>query len=69
MCTFSANVAFDKATNGLRYIKHEMWEILSLSAIGTLNSSSTILSLVSLLQIVDEKQPTVPNENVHIVFV
>ena len=43
MCEFSANVAFDKATNGQTDIKHEM---------------SKILNSMSLLKTVDEKLQT-----------
>ena len=42
MCEFSANAAFDKATNGQTGIKHKMWKTLS---------------SMSLLKIVGEKLP------------
>ena len=42
MCTFLANVAFNKATNGQTDIKYEMWKTLT---------------SVSLLKIIGEKLP------------
>ena len=51
MCDFSANVAFDKATNGQTGIKHEMGKTFS---------------SMSLLKIVGEKLPPSQSDSVSV---